>query len=138
MPQNAPDLTVEEIEAARMNAVHDADAQVVEAIARRNGSHSQTTRDKLNDLIDTLMAARTNLSALAVEAMANSSAVQLLKVLGAATTEMKRVAEHEKTLAQFMRLAASFATAGSQSRRQRSLARSSKAKQRYQRDKACA
>ena len=60
--------TVDEIEAARSQAVRNADFQVVEAIARRNGSFSPGTRDDLNVLIDELMAARTALNGKAVAA----------------------------------------------------------------------
>ena len=107
--------TVQEIEQARKNGVHDADMEIVEAIARRNGSHSQKTRDDLNDLINQLMAARTALSAKACEAEDDTQEMKdALAALSHATINLKRVAEIEKKLSEFLQLAAGFATAGTQ------------------------
>lgn len=107
--------TVQEIEQARKNGVQNADMQIIEAIARRNGSHSQKTRDDLDDLINQLMGARTALSAKACEAEDGTQEMKdALAVISGATTNMKRVAEIEKKLADFMQLAAAFVTAGTQ------------------------
>jgi hypothetical protein len=105
--------TVQEIETARQAAVRNADAQIVEAIARRNGSSSSSTRGKLNDLLDSLMTARTAQNAKAVEAEDSSEEMKdALEALEKVTINMRRVAEHEKRLAEFLTLASAFATAG--------------------------
>lgn len=105
--------TVDEIETARRNAIQNADQQIVEAIARRNASHSQKTRDELNDLINNLMKARTDLSATACQAEDDTREMQdALSELAEATANLRRVAEIEKKLADFLQLAAAFASGG--------------------------
>lgn len=107
--------SVKEIEAARKQAVRNADLQIVEAIARKNASASDKTRAELDTIINALMAARTELSIKAVLAMDESEEMKrALKAIEETTTEVHRVAEREKNLAEFKKLAAAFSGAGGQ------------------------
>lgn len=104
--------TVQEIEIARSRAVDNLEQQMVETIARRNGSSSPTTRAKLSAILSELSQTRTELGNRAVTAQNSSPEMRdALEAIEEATTNLRRVAEHEKKLADFMRLAAAFAGA---------------------------
>jgi hypothetical protein len=105
--------TVQDIENARRIAVRNADRQIVEAIARRDGARNDLDREKLDVLVDELMRARREINGAACEAEDNTPEMEAaLTALGAATEDMKRVAEKSKKLTQFITLASEFLTAG--------------------------
>ena len=104
--------TVKEIENARQGAVERLDEQVIEAGTRRNATNAPTTIKKLDRLVDRLMLARTRLNTAAVAAQDSSPQMRAaLKVLKDIAADLDRVADHEKTLSDFLRIAGAYAGA---------------------------